>query len=46
MPPGDFPKAWDESFIGQSLGYVWRGGLHGLSAYDWNWMIDFAERRW
>ena len=26
------------------LGYVRRGGRHGLSAYDWAWTLDFAER--
>ena len=44
LPPGDFPPPWDESFIGPRLGYVRRGGLHGISAYDWNWMLEFAEK--
>ena len=24
--------------------YYRRGGRHGLSAYDWAWALDFAER--
>lgn len=42
LPPGDFPDDFDESRIGPRLGYVRRGGRHGLSAYDWNWTLDFA----
>ena len=35
---------YDTSRIGPSLGYVRRGGEHGLSGYDWLWMLDFADR--
>ena len=42
LPPGDFPDDFDESRIGPRLGYVRRGGRHGLSAYDWNWTLNFA----
>ena len=44
LPQGGFPEPFDESRIGPRLGYVRRGGQHGLSAYDWTWMLDFAER--
>ena len=44
LPPGDFPADFDESLVGSRLGYVRRGGRHGLSAYDWAWTLDFAER--
>ena len=26
------------------FGYVRRGGQHGLSGYDWLWMLDFADK--
>ena len=44
LPAGDFPEPFDESRIGPRLGYVRRGGAHGLSAIDWNWALDFASR--
>ena len=44
LPPGDFPSPYDTSRIGMRLGYVRRGGAHGLSALDWHWALDFAEQ--
>ncbi len=44
LPPGDFPAPYETSRIGPRLGYVRRGGAHGLSALDWGWALDFAER--
>ena len=44
LPPGDFPAPFDETRIGPSLGYIRRGGAHGLSAHDWNWTLSFAQR--
>ena len=44
LPKGDFPENYDRSRIGASLGYVRRGGQHGLSGYDWLWMLDFADK--
>lgn len=44
LPHGDFPHSYDLSRIGPMLGYVRRGGPHGLSAMDWAWALDFAER--
>ena len=43
LPEGDFPDNYDTSRIGPSLGYVRRGGRHGLSGFDWLWMLDFAD---
>ena len=44
LPKGDFPDNYDRSRIGASFGYVRRGGQHGLSGYDWLWMLDFADK--
>jgi len=44
LPKGDFPENYDTSRIGPSFGYVRRGGDHGISGYDWLWMLDFADR--
>ena len=46
LPSGDYPAPFDTTRIGPRLGYVRRGGAHGLSAFDWNWTLDFAERSW
>ena len=43
LPPGGFPANYDTSQIGQSLGYVRRGGAHGISGSDWKWILDFAD---
>ena len=39
-----FPSEYDTSCIGACLGYVRRGGAHGISGSDWQWMLDFADR--
>ena len=44
LPAGGFPPDFDVSLVGPRLGYYRRGGRHGLSAYDWAWALDFAER--
>ncbi len=44
LPKGEFPDNYDSSCIGAHLGYVRRGGQHGISGYDWRWMLDFADR--
>ena len=44
LPAGDFPAEFDTSAIGARLGYVRRAEAHGISAYDWLWMMDFADR--
>ena len=43
LPPGGFPEPYDLSRVGPRLGYVRRGGAHGLSALDWHWALDFAK---
>ena len=43
LPAGGFPDCYDTSLIGPSLGYVRRGGAHGISAVDWKWTLDFAD---
>ena len=44
LPEGGFPPNFDTSLVGPRLGYVRRGGDHGLSAYDWLWLLDFADK--
>ena len=44
MPDVPFPADYDTSAIGKDLGYVHRSQNHGISAYDWMWMMDFADR--
>ena len=36
---------YDTSAIGPRIGYVHRSERHGLSAYDWTWIMDFVERK-
>jgi len=44
LPKGDFPADYDTSLMGSRLGYVRRGGEHGQSGYEWNWLLDFADK--
>ena len=44
LPAGDFPANYDTGRIGPYLGYVRRGGQHGICGYDWMWTLDFADR--
>ena len=46
LPKVDFPADFDTSAIGPCLGYVRRSEGHGISAYDWTWMLDFADKVW
>ena len=43
LPEVDFPAEFDTSAIGKNLGYIRRSQGHGISAYDWKWMMDFAD---
>lgn len=43
MPNVAWPDDYDTSAIGRHLGYVRRSQSHGISAYDWNWMMNFAD---
>lgn len=45
LPRGTWPATYDTSAIGPRIGYVHRSERHGLSAYDWTWIMDFAERK-
>jgi len=44
LPKGGWPADYDTSAIGKWLGYVRRSEAHGISAHDWNWTMDFADR--
>ena len=44
LPKVAFPDDFDTSAVGSRLGYVRRSESHGISAYDWMWMMDFADR--
>lgn len=43
LPKVSWPDDYDTSAIGDHLGYVRRDQLHGISAQDWTWMLDFAD---
>lgn len=43
LPEVEFPEEFDTSAIGKDLGYIRRSQGHGISAYDWKWMMDFAD---
>jgi hypothetical protein len=43
MPDVAFPAEFCTSAIGKHLGYVRRSQNHGISGYDWTWMMDFAD---
>lgn len=43
MPGDGYPDDYDTGSIGRYLGYVRRSEAHGISAYDWQWMLDFAD---
>lgn len=44
LPAGSWPDSYDTSAIGTDLGYVRRSEKHGIAAYDWMWMLDFADK--
>ena len=44
LPDVAFPNDYSTRAIGSRLGYVRRTERHGLSAYDWTWMMDFVLR--
>lgn len=44
MPDHPYPDNYDTSCIGTFLGYVRRSEEHGISVYDWLWMMDFADK--
>ena len=44
LPDHPFPDNFDTCCIGPYLGYVRRGGAHGISGHDWVWTLDFADQ--
>jgi hypothetical protein len=44
LPKGEFPPEFCTSAIGRNLAYVRRSEAHGLSAHDWMWILDFADK--
>ena len=44
LPKGEFPASYSTASIGPRLGYVRRGGDHGMTGYDWNWILDFSDK--
>ena len=44
MPGTDYPELYSRETIGPYLGYVRRTEEHGISPYDWMWMLDFADQ--
>ena len=46
LPRVSYPEYYDESAIGPYLGYVRRTEGHGISGFDWKWMLDFADASW
>jgi len=43
LPKVDWPNNYDRSAVGRKLGYYRREQLHGISAIDWTYMLDFAD---
>ena len=44
MPAQPYPANFSRACIGPYVGYVRRGGPHGLSGQDWVWLMDFADQ--
>ena len=44
LPDVGRPALFSTAAIGSDLGYVWRTGQHGMSGWDWNWLLNFADR--
>ena len=40
----EMPPPYDDTFVRPPFGYVRRTECHGLSPYDWQWTLDFADR--
>ena len=43
LPKVEEPECFSTVAIGPRLGYVRRTGQHGISGWDWNWLLDFAD---
>lgn len=44
LPDVAEPECFSTAAIGPRLGYVRRKGQHGIAGYDWQWMLDFADK--
>ena len=44
LPAVAWPACYDTSAIGARVGYVRRSERHGISAQDWTWTLDFADK--
>lgn len=44
LPAVGWPDEYDKAAIGDRLGYVRRSEAHGISAYEWTWMMNFADK--
>ena len=44
LPDRPFPPDYDTSCVSSHVGYVRRTEQHGLSPYDWQWILGFAKR--
>jgi len=44
LPDTGEPECFSTAAIGEFLGYVRREGQHGISGWDWQWLLDFADR--
>lgn len=44
MPDVDYPEIYDKSAVGNTVAYYRRDNDHGISAIDWVWMLEFAEK--
>jgi len=44
LPKVDWPDDYSTAAIGDRLGYARRKRAHGISEYDWKWMLDFADK--
>lgn len=45
MPDVSYPEDYSEAAIGGNFGYIRRPQEHGISGYDWNWMLNFSDRQ-
>ncbi len=44
LPKVAWPADYETTAIGKRAGYVRRGEGHGISAYDWKWIMDFSDQ--
>ena len=42
----DWPDDFSTAAMKGDIAYVRRPGTHGISGYDWMWMLDFADASW